>query len=491
MTGKPESTKELRRRLEQCEARVVARQAEAGLRLLTRVFESSTAAIGVADAEGSVTHVNPAFLRMWGYQSADEVVGSTIASFFADPADAMPVMEALGSDGSWDGELVARRADGSTFVAHGLATAVADSAGNVIGYQTALLDVTAEKAATEALRASEERFRTAFEQAAVGMAQVGLDGRWLRVNRRLCDITGYSREELLERTFQELTHPADLETNLENLRGLLAGDIETYSMEKRYVRKDGSTTWVDLTVAPARDDAGSPQYLICVIQDVNDRKRMEEVLRASEQHLNDAQSIARMGDFVLDVETGEVTWSDALYELLGFDRSEAIDSARVRAGIDHPDDADRVRRWIADCVASAEAVLTPNEYRVVRQDGETLWVHTVGVIERDERGAARVFATVQDITERRRSEEALRSYARELTVRNRITDIFLSVADDDMYTRILDTVLDTLESELGVFGYLDERGDLVVPTMTTTVWDECQTADKRCVFARETWGDSA
>ena len=91
-----------------------------------------------------------------------------------------------------------------------------------------------------ALRESEARFRTLFEQAAVGVAQVAPDGRWLDVNQRLCEIVGYSREELLALTFQDITHPEDLDTNLDCVRQMLAGELRTYSLEKRYRCKDGS-----------------------------------------------------------------------------------------------------------------------------------------------------------------------------------------------------------------------------------------------------------
>lgn len=131
-----------------------------------------------------------------------------------------------------------------------------------------------------ALAAEQERFRATFEQAAVGIAHVSPDGRWLRVNRRLCEITGYSHYELLGLTFQAITHPDDLKADLGHVRRLLAGEISTYSMDKRYVRKDGSPVWVNLTVSLVRRPADDPAYFISVIEDVSERKRLEaEVAR--------------------------------------------------------------------------------------------------------------------------------------------------------------------------------------------------------------------
>lgn len=122
------------------------------------------------------------------------------------------------------------------------------------------------------LRMSEERFRMTFEQAAVGVAHVALDGIFLRINQRFCDIVGYSTEEMLTRTFQDITHPDDLDTDLEYVRQVLADEIKTYSMEKRYFKKNGKVVWINLTVSLLRDDNGKPRYFIAVVEDISERK---------------------------------------------------------------------------------------------------------------------------------------------------------------------------------------------------------------------------
>jgi PAS domain S-box-containing protein len=117
-----------------------------------------------------------------------------------------------------------------------------------------------------------ERLRASFEGAAVGMAHVATDGRWLRVNDRLCAIMGYSREELLAKTFQEITHPADRETDLAAMHQLLGGGIANYTMEKRYIRKDGAPIWANLTVSLVRKADGSTDYFVNVVDDITARK---------------------------------------------------------------------------------------------------------------------------------------------------------------------------------------------------------------------------
>ncbi len=140
-----------------------------------------------------------------------------------------------------------------------------------------------------------------------------------------------------------------------------------------------------------------------------ERKQSQEALRESERRLISAQRIAKLGDFTWDVKTGEVTWSDAVFEMLKYDKDEEIDYAKVNTEIHHPGDLERVVQWLNDCIASGRSVLPSNEYRLIRKDGETIHVRVIGVIERKQKKSTKIFATVQDITEHKRAEEALRN----------------------------------------------------------------------------------
>lgn len=185
-----------------------------------------------------------------------------------------------------------------------------------------IFDVTERYQAEVALRESEERFRATFEQAAVGIAHVELDGSWMRVNQRLCDILGYTREEILQLTFQDITHPEDLRLDLSYAQQLLQGEIENYSLEKRYIRKDGSIIWANLTASLVREqlgvispesetreqllttllsnlgdaavnpisplinpDVGEPKYFIAVVEEISDRKEAEFALQKRAEEL--------------------------------------------------------------------------------------------------------------------------------------------------------------------------------------------------------------
>ena len=148
-------------------------------------------------------------------------------------------------------------------------------------------DVTEQKEAERAVRASEARFRGTFENAAVGIAHVGLDGAWLDVNERLCEIVGYSHDELLGLTFRDITHPDDLGADQEQFERLLAGEVGHYQLEKRYVHRDGHTVWINLTVAPNWASDGEVDYVISVVEDVSEKKAAEAALRALNDGLED------------------------------------------------------------------------------------------------------------------------------------------------------------------------------------------------------------
>lgn len=138
------------------------------------------------------------------------------------------------------------------------------------------LDVTAQRRAERDLMETEQRFQATFEQAAVAIAHVAPDGTWLRVNRKLCTITGYTERELYSLTYGDITHPDDLDADWAQASALLRGEITTYSMEKRYIRKDGDCIWVNLTASLARSADGKPEYFISVLEDISARKRAEE-----------------------------------------------------------------------------------------------------------------------------------------------------------------------------------------------------------------------
>ena len=210
-----------RRRAEQARA-----DAEARYGLL---FEHSLDGIYRSTPEGRFMDVNPAFVSMLGYAAKEEVLGLYIPrDVYWSDAERRP---ASLRDTVFKERL--RRKDGTELWVENSSRAILNDEGTVVYYEGSIRDITERKRTEEALLASEERFRSAFGAAPIGMALVGLDGRWLQVNRALCEIFGYAEAELLATTFQALTHPDDLETQAGHLRAILAGQRHTYQMEKR------------------------------------------------------------------------------------------------------------------------------------------------------------------------------------------------------------------------------------------------------------------
>jgi diguanylate cyclase (GGDEF)-like protein/PAS domain S-box-containing protein len=264
---------------------------------LTAVLDATTeyAIIGT-DAHGLITVFNGGAERMLGYRASD-VVGSHHPELFHDPEElerlavefGIPVEAVLGhaarQSDTDNRDWTFVRSDGVKLPVSLAITAIRDASGALTGYLGIGRDITAERQAARELRDAEERFRNAFDQAPIGKALVSPDGRFTRVNSALCGILGYGEERLLETTFQMLTHPDDLRVDLDHMRCMLAGQSESYAMEKRYRHADGHYIWALLSVSLVRDEAGSPLYFVSQIQDISEQKRSEE--RLTELTLHD------------------------------------------------------------------------------------------------------------------------------------------------------------------------------------------------------------
>ncbi len=229
----------------------------------------------------------------------------------------------------------------------------------------------------DALRESEERLRGTFENAGVGIAASDVQGRFLRVNQKLCEIVGYTREELLQKTWQDITHRDDLANSLEHALPLLRGEQSGFSLEKRYVRKDGSPVWVDLAVSLGRDAAGTPDYVIAFLQDISERKRLEEELSRANARLELALRCSNVGIWENDMPDGEYRrgrrYYVNLWEQLGYESPDSpLDHETNRVPV-HPDDRatleEAMRRYLAGETSEFDV-----ESRVRHRDGSYLWV---------------------------------------------------------------------------------------------------------------------
>jgi PAS domain S-box-containing protein len=269
----------------------------------------------VVDPDGAVRGANEPAMDLFGYDR-DELVG-------------LPVGRVLDSR---EGEGTARRRDGSELLVE--ASSVTRDDAVVVS----LRDVTERHRRESQLREAGQRFQRVFEDGPVAMGLAGEDFRLLEVNEAFCRLTGYSSEELLGRTFTDITHPEDVEADVRLARRLFAGEVPGYSVDKRYVRKDGRIVWVEVTVSVIRDEHGRPLRGMGLVQDITERRRA----------LHDAQtaleSLARQRDRILEYagegiyhvdERGRITFANAAAaQMLGWTREELI-GAPAEELLDH------------------------------------------------------------------------------------------------------------------------------------------------------------
>ncbi len=280
-------------------------------------------------------------------------------------------------------------------------------------------DVTEERRIAAVLREHDELFRATFEQAAVGIAQTGLDGAWLRVNDKLCAITGYPRQELVGHLFREITHPDDLEADLAQTAALLAGEIAKFTMEKRYLRKDGGVVWACLTVSLLHDSDGTPTCFIAIIEDITARKLAEAALRESETRLQLAREAAGFGVWERDLVTGSAIWSAETWQLHGCAPQPGGADRDAWLATIHPEDRARVGEECATAIADPARPFD-TEYRVACQNGRVLWLLNKGKVIRTPDGKPlRIVGLCMDVTAGRETEAALRRLTTDLEARVR------------------------------------------------------------------------
>src|SRR5262245_1994725 len=272
----------------------------ASLGLANDLFDQASDSIFIADIHGRLTDVNASGCRLLGY-AREELIGRNIRDLIS-PEDIPRLTEAreylLSSGMVQVAEWTNVRKDGTRIPVEASAKILPDGR-----WQAIVRDISERKRAELTLQESEERFRLTIDEAPIGMALVALDGHFVRVNRALCEIVGYTFAELTALSFQNITHPDDLDEDRAATDQLIRGDIPRYQREKRYLTKRGTTVAVMLSVAVLRDREGTPLYFISQMEDISERKRAEAALKASEQRLSLALDASQIGMWDLDLLT--------------------------------------------------------------------------------------------------------------------------------------------------------------------------------------------
>jgi PAS domain S-box-containing protein len=374
------------------------------------LIETSPDAVIMLDSEGHITFASQRALELYGSEHVEELLGRNPLEFFApeDQQKFLTNLQRTRDEGiTRDVEYTFMRRDGSRLAGEGSAAVIRDISGKTTGLVATVRDITGRKQAEEALRTSEERFRSYFEQGLIGMAVSLPDRRWIQVNDRYCDMLGYSREELLGMKWTDLTHPDDLERNLIPLNRALAGESEHHTLEKRYIRKDGSIMCATVFARCFRRQDGSVDHFLSLVEDITQHKRDQEALRRSEERYELAVRGAGVGIWDWDIRTGKVYYSPRWKMVFGYDENEIGGSVDDWARLLHPDERDWILKFQDDFLAGTSTTVTV-EYRLRHKDGSYRWIVAHGLVLRDEQGKAiRLVGSHGDITDRKVAEEAL------------------------------------------------------------------------------------
>jgi len=386
------------------------RTAEAGLRdarsTAERYLNIAAEVILGLDVHGNVTLLNDSGHRLLGY-APGELIGRNWFDA-CTPEEARDVLQAVfarlmagqGSDVlTYENQVMTKSGGKLDLLWHN--TLLRDPDGHATGALSSAEDITKRKRADEALRASEEKFRNVFELSPLGRSITGIDGT-LHVNRAFADMLGYSQAELETANWRDLTHPEDIEKSAELVKSLLSGTADQMSLVKRYIHKSGRIVWTEVITFLARDSGGKPRFFLTSIQDITQRKKMEEELRESEARLRAILDATPFPVALVDVEDETIGfWSHSALALFGHTAS----TVREWYQIAYPDPDYRsevISRWktsLQGARLSGQWVNT-GEYRVACSDGSARICELYAAFVSDS-----IVVTFNDITERRKLEQ--------------------------------------------------------------------------------------
>jgi PAS domain S-box-containing protein len=394
------------------------KQAEEDLRRSEEVFrliaENSAEDIWQLDRNGRVIYSSPAVKEVFGY-THNEVMGLDFNAFFPEseiPRAADAFALALSGKNYQLLEGIGKKKDGSSMPIEVSITPI-NRGGSIIGVQGIVRDISDRKRMESALRESEELFRTVFEQAAVGVAQVLPNGCFAKVNSRFCEITGYTEKEILRLTFREITCPEDLQNDDKRLNQVLSDEINSFGVEKRYIHKDGHFIWVKLYTNIVRDKKRNFKYAISVIVDISERKHTESALKNSNSLRETLLDNLQVGVFMTAVPIGSpLLVNKRAEELLGRGISEADSNNLAEVYKAYQETTNELYPTadmpIVRAIKGEETHI--DDMYILRPDGSRTFLEVYGTPVRDENNRITAgLASFADITGRKKSENEIKS----------------------------------------------------------------------------------
>src|SRR5215208_2741527 len=362
-----------------------------------------------SDTPKAITYMSPQYGAMLGYPAETEILDEEHWLRMLHPDDRERVLaEELRTDQTGEPyrieyRLIAR--DGRVVWVHDEATLVRDEEGNAQYWLGVQYDITEQKRTEEEFRSSEERFRATFEQAAVGIVQVGLGGEWLRFNDKFCEIVGYGREELGAVSVFELVSPEDYERDFERGVRMLAGELRDYTEEKLIVGKGGRRVWINLTVSLVHDDADEPRYFIAVAEDIGRRKQAEEERQRTQEQLRQSEErfkvlAQEVVEGIVLSENGKVIDANrSVTEMFGYGLEELIGKNAIElTPLEY-------REMVMRCISDEDT--RPYESMGLKRDG-TIFPIEIRPRHLPYSGRRIRVTSLIDLTERKHQEEALR-----------------------------------------------------------------------------------
>jgi PAS domain S-box-containing protein len=377
-----------------------------------------------AGPDGSAEFFNQRWLDYTGLSAAQALGSGWQVAIHPDdlPRILETFREALNSEKPYEVEGRFRRFDGEFrwFLFRG--SPLRDRSGKVAKWYGTNTDLEERKRAEDALRKSEERWRSVFENSAIGVALTDHNGRFLATNHVFQAMVGYTEEELRAVNFLDVTSEEYREANWALIAELVEGKRRQFQIEKKYRRKDGSLIWVSNNVSLVPGTERVPRFIMALFEDITERKRAEQALRRSEAYLAEAHRLAKTGSWAYSpiAEKG-IYWSDEMRRIFGLDpqRSNLPDREEFLQLV-HPEDRDRFNERIDK--AFREKAEFVQDYRIVLTDGTVKHIHGIGHPVLDETGnIIEYVGTDVDVTERKRDEEKLRRSEADLLEAQRLT----------------------------------------------------------------------